>query len=84
MKEHHCLHCDKLLDAATIVPGFDDHRPVGGDVSICLKCGHIAIFTRGGKLREPRPDELREIMTDQLVNKTRTAMSLLHLKGRLN
>jgi hypothetical protein len=84
MREHYCLRCDELLDAATAVPGCDDDRPVRGDVSICLRCNHIAVFTRGGKLREPRPDELRKFMTDPRVNKARTVLSLLHVRGRLN
>jgi hypothetical protein len=84
MKDHRCLRCDELLDAATAVPGSDDSRPVRGDVSICFRCNHIAVFTRGGKLREPRPDELRAITTDGRVNRARTVLSLLHVRGRPN
>jgi hypothetical protein len=74
------MRCDELLDGAT--PVDDRARPERGDVSICLTCNHVAIFTRSGKLREPRPDELRTIMADRRVTKTRAAISLLHVKGK--
>jgi hypothetical protein len=85
MKAHRCLRCDELLDAATPIPGSEHNRPARGDVSICWKCNHVAIFTRGSKLREPRPDELRAIMADPRVSKTRNAWNLLHVdKKRRN
>jgi hypothetical protein len=79
VKEHRCLRCDAVLDTATtVVDGDGDQLPKRGDVSICLTCNHVAIFTRGGKLREPRPDELRAVMADQTVTTARNALSLLH------
>jgi hypothetical protein len=82
MKEHRCLRCDELLDAATAIPGSSKERPARGDVSICLKCNHVAIFTRGGKLREPRSDELRVIVADRRITNARNVLSLLHVNQR--
>jgi hypothetical protein len=83
VKATRCIRCNELLDAATSVTG--DDQPKRGDASICLKCNHVAIFTRGGKLREPRSDELRTLMADPRITLTRQAVSLLHAdKGRPN
>jgi hypothetical protein len=79
VKEHRCLRCDELLDAATPIPGSEHKRPARGDVSICWTCNHVAIFTRDFKLREPRPDELRAILADPRVTSARTAWNLLHV-----
>lgn len=78
VKETRCMRCDTALDAAT--PIDHDSAPTPGDVSICLVCNHIAVFTRSGKLREPRSDELRVIMADQRIITARGAVTLLHLK----
>lgn len=80
MKAKHCIRCGELLDAATSITG--DHAPKRGDASICLKCNHVAIFTRGGNLREPRPDELRALMSDPRITKARDTLSLLHVDRR--
>ena len=82
VRKHRCLHCDELLDAATMIPGSGKERPGRGDVSICVRCNHVAIFTRGGKLREPRPDELRVIMTDRRITTARNVLSLIHVDKR--
>jgi hypothetical protein len=80
-RANRCIRCDELLDAATQVTAEGDGpaRPERGDVSVCVHCNHVAVFTRGGKLREPRPDELRAFMADERVIKTRDALSLLHV-----
>jgi hypothetical protein len=80
--EKRCMRCEKVLDSAT--PADSKDRPARGDVSVCIQCGHIAIFTRGGKLREPTPDELRSIMADRRVKTLRNAVSLLHVRGKPN
>jgi hypothetical protein len=80
MNEYRCLRCRQLLDAATVVD--DDCRPEAGDVSICMTCGHVAIFTHAGKLRQPRPAELRKIMCDERIVATRAAVKLLHAERR--
>jgi hypothetical protein len=85
MKERRCLRCGESLDAATPILNSEHQPPSPGDVSICFKCNHIAIFTRGGKLREPRADELRSIMADQHVTNVRNAWNLFYAdKGRAN
>jgi hypothetical protein len=51
-----CLACGALLNAVTAV-NADTTQPEYGDPSVCLKCGHVMVFGRRGKLRDPTPEE---------------------------
>lgn len=41
--------------------------PVEGDVSICVECGALGVFTAGGGLRRPSEAEQAELIGDAQV-----------------
>ena len=54
-----CPSCEKKLDAATHPTG--DVAPSPGDVTICLGCQDILIFTEELGLRRPTDQELETL-----------------------
>lgn len=65
-KGTHCLACGAILDASTGV-GAEYTPPVEGDVTVCIVCGHLMIFTADGSLRHPTADELAECQEDERI-----------------
>jgi hypothetical protein len=63
-----CSSCGYTFDAASEVGNADAPvYPKPGDASLCLKCGHIGIFTADGAIREPNDQELRELAGDARI-----------------
>jgi hypothetical protein len=54
-----CLACGCHLDQAGS-PG-SEATPIGGDITICFKCGHLMAFTDSLMLRELTEPEQIEI-----------------------
>lgn len=74
MSASNCLRCKAALPCATSLTELGA-RPSAGDVSICLYCGNIAVFTgRGVELRTPTFDELAELASDPDVRRTVNAV----------
>lgn len=57
-----CLNCGDMLDRAERL--HDDKKPEEGDISICLHCGHVMVFTNKLMYRNPTDEELLEIAAD--------------------
>jgi hypothetical protein len=55
MNRYRCLKCNAPLSAATNHNG--DEKPEPGDVSICIACGDITVFSNDLNLRVPTADE---------------------------
>jgi hypothetical protein len=67
-----CLNCGKINDR--LGGAIDEHSvPVPGDVTMCIECGHLAIYENPGRLREPTADELLEIMQDPEIQAVQLA-----------
>lgn len=73
-----CRKCGRRNDCAS---GTDGARPTPGDVSICIQCGEVSLFTDAFDLREPTPEEADEIARDPVVTRFRMAIASAH--GRL-
>lgn len=56
-----CRRCGKALDAAS---GSGDAVPTPGDVSVCMYCGTLAVFTDELRLRETTVDETKGFLGD--------------------
>jgi hypothetical protein len=67
-----CLNCGKGLDSASSVAPQD--RPVEGDFTVCLYCGHLMIFTSDLSFRNLTEDEMYEIAGDP------TLIGISHIK----
>lgn len=74
-----CVRCGDLLDAATEARG-ERGRPVDGNVSICLNCGFVDIFTGVGlERRPPTAAEQRELVHDLDVMRVQSLLTFLKL-----
>jgi len=54
-----CPYCGHFVDRASGVG--HSSVPVPGDVTVCIRCGRVAVFAFDGSLRVPEPDEQQEI-----------------------
>lgn len=59
-----CPSCGTMLDTATSVLG--DAEPLDGDITICLKCGHIMVF-ENDQPRNLTDAEMHIIAGDQRI-----------------
>jgi len=60
-----CVSCGYAPDRASQVDG--DSKPAPGDISICLKCGHLSAFETDLSLRPLTDYEIIEIAGDQRI-----------------
>jgi DNA-directed RNA polymerase subunit RPC12/RpoP len=56
-----CLACGALLDAATPVTPGPETPKQNGAATACIHCGHVMVFGRKGRLRNPTASEQKEI-----------------------
>jgi hypothetical protein len=66
-----CLNCNTMLDAASDLLG--DARPNIGDLTICIKCGHLMAFTDDLMLRELTDQEIKDYAGDPRIVKLQNA-----------
>ncbi len=64
VKESICI-CGYKLDACSSANG--NHTPKSGDISICIKCGHIMAFDHDMSLRDLTNEEMYEIAGDPVI-----------------
>jgi hypothetical protein len=80
-----CLECGYLMDATT---GLNDaYYPNKGDVSICVRCGALALFdpTPFGMALRPVPPEQRDAVEAlPVVRQVRSAIVSLRARRGLN
>jgi hypothetical protein len=55
--EHTCLSCGYRFQAATNVKGTLEGAPEPGSFSLCIRCGHLAIFDEELRLRALTDEE---------------------------
>jgi hypothetical protein len=68
-----CLNCGHPLDRATSATG--DHTAKPGDVTLCIRCSHIMIFTDEMGFRDPTEKELADIAADADVMRAAAALA---------
>lgn len=74
-----CLACGTLIDAHRAAD-LSGNCPKTGDVSVCLYCVNIAIFTNTG-LRELTADERESVLADEELNRAVIAVREMHEQG---
>lgn len=70
-----CTDCGYKIDGATCVGS--DAAPKRGDATICQRCGHIMIFGKGLKLRNPTGDEILELAGNEKILAIQRARAML-------
>jgi hypothetical protein len=70
-----CLACGCRFDSAGS-PGSKD-GPTGGDMTICISCGHLMVFTEALRLRELTKEEQVKIADNGLM------LNLQSLRARM-
>jgi hypothetical protein len=53
-------------------------QPKPGDMSVCIECGFVSVFTRKMRLRVPTKAETREIAGDDRIARYQQALAVLH------
>lgn len=72
-----CPSCGNVLDGATEVHGSDASPPGEGDLSICVYCSALSVFTGIGlDKRKPTKDELRTALSDERVRLVLAAINV--------
>lgn len=70
-----CPDCGAVIEMATAV---DESVPAAGDVSICLACRSLGVFTGNGlEVRRPTADELDMYLANPEVRKHVNAATLV-------
>lgn len=81
LKEHQCSQCDYVFDMAT--SASERGLPKEGDISICFKCGHIAMFNADTSVRDFKEGEWEEI-DEEVRNQILAQQQFLKLEKMMN
>lgn len=79
MKDHdtnpagRCLRCGHPLTQASSL--HSDVSPSEGDLTLCIRCGHLMAFTADLGFRDLTTEELIEAALDRRVAMTRAAIA---------
>ena len=60
-----CIECEHPFDLASVAGTSEAMLPKSGDFSICIECGHLAVFTDDLQLREPNDAEIKSVAGDK-------------------
>jgi hypothetical protein len=77
-----CLSCGYVFDSASGLEDAQGKKPHDGDVSVCIRCGELAIFTADVEgevatgLRYPTTEEMDELMSNEAIVRARAAVIL--------
>ena len=68
IKGSQCTNCGEVLTGASNT-GLKDlgERPSPGDATVCLYCGHLMVFSKTLKLRNPNNAELIKFAGDRAI-----------------
>jgi hypothetical protein len=70
--DNRCPYCGLTNDRASDPTG--DAVPKRGDISVCIRCGGVGLFTRSLRVRKPSPAELAEAMANPKVRRLQAAI----------
>jgi hypothetical protein len=70
-----CTNCGAVLDTCNVVDR-DTTGPSRGDVTVCLECGHVMVFGKRLRLRDPKGSELKKIAGDKRLIAAQRAIAI--------
>jgi hypothetical protein len=65
LPKNKCLNCKKALDSATGIG--NENSPSPGDITVCLRCGHIMAFNKQLRFRKLTDEEIIAIAGDPRI-----------------
>jgi hypothetical protein len=77
--ESPCTACGHKLDGATCVG--DDKMPKPGDISVCIRCGHLMAFGDDLMLRNLTNEEMHDVAGDPYIIAIQKARAQLDKRG---
>ena len=80
VKESACTNCGHSMNGALAVG--DDQAPVPGDVTLCIRCGHLMAFADDLTLRELTAAEAVDIAGDPILVGASEALAKVIRKAR--
>lgn len=82
MKASTCPYCGKVNEFAS--NPHDDGRPSDGDVTMCIGCGHIAIFDEQapGGCRKTTALEAAQFSADERISRIHLAWKMMDQRRR--
>jgi hypothetical protein len=73
-----CTNCGALMDAVSgVAPKRPPRTPSPGSMTVCIKCGHVMIFDKHLRLRDPVGKEFLAIAGDKRLLAIQQARSQL-------
>lgn len=79
-----CLSCGRGLDASSMIGVGDEVvSPGEGDITVCLYCRHVMVYTADLSLRNLTDEEVVEIAGDPRLVSTVTLMGAYHQEQEL-
>lgn len=72
LSEDACAFCRKRVDRCS-----GQAKPAPGDVTVCIGCGNVSVFTEKLKLRKPTAAELKEITEDPRIKEVQKAIRVV-------
>ena len=72
--ESPCPNCNYNLDVAFGIG--NNTRPKEGDITVCISCGHPALFTSDMKLTPVPAEHLANVLNDPRIRQAQEAASL--------
>lgn len=82
MIERHCPHCGAMVDDHLPVNGVHVHPTPEQDLSICVFCSGLSIFTEDG-LRVTTEEEWKAAMSSPEAQAALEALGFLRARGRI-
>jgi hypothetical protein len=74
-KGFHCPHCGYYMDASDN-PADPGAVPRKGDVTLCLRCGGLMLYTSRNSVRAATAEEQADILTDPEVSRLQVAIAM--------
>ena len=77
-----CPFCGHLLDMAMCSPSTPEATPSPGDLSLCINCGGLTIFTEDMGMRVPTDAEMAQAMSYPEVVQAIAAIEIANGRAR--
>lgn len=71
-----CLNCGYVFDMAAAIDKNVSPKP--DDISICMRCGHLSVYTKNMELRELTGEEMIKCAGDERIIAVQEVIKRIH------